>query len=343
MTGDGPVGDRIRAQGITVRELKMAHGVPNPIAIARLATMFRADHVSAVQTWLYHADLVGGLAGQMARVPVAWGIHHGALDPEYTSRRLRLTVRLAARLSGWIPARIVCCSQASRDTHVGLGYDPARMLVIPNGFDLCAFQPNLEARAHFRAELGLDELAIAIGMIGRFVPLKNHRLFIDAAKTVSERCSSVHFVMAGTGVDRDDADLAGWIGQTGLQDRFHLLGQRADMPALMAGLDLLAMPSRVEAFPMVIGEAMASGAPCIATDVGDAALVIGQTGRIVPPGNAPALAGAMIELATLPPPARKSLGITARERIADLYDIESIATRYADLWLDLAQNSKSCE
>jgi glycosyltransferase involved in cell wall biosynthesis len=217
------------------------------------------------------------------------------------------------------------------------------MLLIPNGFDLRAFGPNPEARAHFRTELGLDDHAIAVGMIGRFVPLKNHRMFLDAATSVGERCPSTRFVLAGAGVDGENAELAAWIGQTGLPDRFHLLGQRPDMPKLMAGLDLLAMPSRVEAFPMVLGEAMACGVPCIAADVGDAALIIGKTGRIVPPGDAMALAGALVDLASLPFEVRRSLGITARERIAERYDIETVAARYTDHWLALAGRSPLCE
>ena len=210
------------------------------------------------------------------------------------------------------------------------------MMVIPNGFDLAKFQPDGSARASVRAELGLSAETKLIGMAARFHPQKDHANFVAAAKCLHATMPAVHFVLWGKDVNWDNADLAGWIDEAGLRDCFHLLDLRLDAPRLTAALDVAALSSaRGEAFPMVIGEAMACAVPCAVTDVGDAKSMVAETGRTVPPGNADALAHAWQELLSMSDEERSLLGQRARQRVMEQYDIRKTSGQYAQLYKDI--------
>lgn len=332
LTEEGPLAQKLRALGVPVKALGMRPGFPDPRALARLAGWLRAARPALVQTWMYHADLVGGLAARWAGPPVVWGLHNNVLQPRSTKRTTLWTVKACARLSPWLPVKIISCSQAAAEAHARLGYRREKMVIIPNGFDLQAFKPDAAARAGVRAELGLPEDAPLIGLAARYDPIKDHRSFVEAAARLAQCFPDVHFLLCGEGVTWQNPELAGWIRQQGLQDSFHLLGRREDMPRLTAALDIAANSSIGEAFSNAIGEAMACGVPCAVTDVGDSALIVGETGRVVPPGDPQALAAAWQELLELSPPARAQLGLAARQRVEQHFSLAAIAARYADVY-----------
>lgn len=342
LTDEGPIADQIRALNIPVRNLRLRRGAPNPLVVASLARRLKRDHVAVVQTWLYQADLVGGLAARLSRIPVAWGIHNSRLDGDAVGRSLALSIwacRVAAR---FVPDCIVCCAESARAVHVEMGYPAGKMTVIPNGFELDRFQANPKARHRIRAKLGIGPGAPMVLIAGRFVPLKNHRLFVEAAGIVANRHPDAQFVMVGEGLDRSNRELSGWINTAGKPARFHALGRRTDMPDLLSAVDVVALTSRTEAFPLVIGEAMATGIPCVSTDVGDAQQLIGDTGRIVPEPDAAAFAAALSELVALTHEERCALGRRARARMESEFDINIIADRYDLLWRRLAARERPC-
>jgi hypothetical protein len=124
LTASGPIGDRLEAQGVPVQALGMRPGSPDPIAVARLASWLRQSPPALVQTWMYHADLVGGIAARLAgNAPVIWGIRNSNLDVVRSRRSTRWTVKLCALFSRWVPQRIISCSETARRIHAGLGYD----------------------------------------------------------------------------------------------------------------------------------------------------------------------------------------------------------------------------
>ncbi|NEP28701.1 glycosyltransferase, partial [Moorena sp. SIO3I6] len=214
-----------------------------------------------------------------------------------------------------------------------LGYSSQNSCVIPNGFDTSLFKPSLEARAAFRSELGLSEQSILIGLIGRYHPMKDHPNFIRAASLLVKEFPDVHFIMVGTEVDQDNNFLSSLIQDLGLSNHIHLLGERSDIPRLTAALDINTLASAYgEAFPLVIGEAMSSGVPCVVTDVGDSAWIVGNTGRVVPPRNSEALARAWKELILMGNEGRKVLGKAARSRIIDSFSINSVVAQYESLY-----------
>jgi glycosyltransferase involved in cell wall biosynthesis len=286
---------------------------------------------------MYHADLAGGLAALFSgNPPVVWGLHHTVAERGALKASTYAVARLNAWLSHFIPKRIVCCAEATRKTHLCLGYDSSKMIVISNGIDTSAFHPDLSARLAVRTELGIDDATPLIGLCARFDPQKDHENFLRAAGLFLAERPDVHFVLWGQGVDENNASLMDWAKSVKIGDNLHLLGLRSDTPRLMAALDAAALSSAYgEAFPLVVGEAMACGVPCAVTDVGDSGLIVSDTGKVVPPRDSAALAKAWVDLLALPESERLSLGVRARQRIVDHYSVDKMVSAYSQLYRDI--------
>ena len=338
LTGILDLAEKMRGMGAGVRTLNMKTSAPNPLLVMRLAQWIRESKPDVIHTWMYHANLVGVLAARLAgNVPVVWGIHNSALDPRINKRRTMLVNRICAFLSRRFPARIVCCSEASLRIHGSLGYSGEKMVVIPNGFDLEKIKPDPDARASVRQELGIPLDAPLIGIAARFHPQKDHRNFVRAAARLHKQMSDIHFLLCGLDITWQNSQLAGWIETAGIRDCCHLLGVRQDMTRLFAGMDIATTASLGgEAFPLVIGEAMACGAPCVVTDVGDCALIVGETGTVVAPGDPEALAEAWRNLIEAGPRVRHRLGIAARRRVQQHFALPVIVERYQTIYSRLA-------
>ncbi len=337
LSDEGVYGTKIRSLNIPIHSLGMRSGIPSPWAFFRLVDILRRIRPAVIQTWMYHADLIGGLAGLVVRVPVIWGIRNYSLDPAFVKEGTIRVARLNARLSKRIPQKVVVCSDGARRQHVGIGYDPGKFVTIPNGYNLDQFRPAPPARSSLRHELGLDPNAFLIGLVARFDPLKDHQTFIKAAAIFLGQFPDTHFVLCGSGISLENAAIVRWIDAAGVRAKFHLLGFREDVPYIMAGLDINTLSSVGEAFPNVLGEAMACGIPCVTTDVGDAAEIVGDTGIVVQPGDPQALARGWDQLIELTVQERVSLGERARERIHSLYDIHQIAKQYEALYASNAR------
>jgi glycosyltransferase involved in cell wall biosynthesis len=340
LTDRGPTAAKIEALDVPVRALGMMRGVPNPLAIRRIAKILRRSRPQVVHTWMYHSNLLGGLAAQAAgRIPVIWGIHHSRVDTQDTKRSTVWTVRACAWFSKQLPARIICCANSSELAHVQLGYDSKKMEVIYNGIDTELFRPNPEARLALRSRLGLPPDALLIGMAGRLHRHKDHRTFFAAARLLRKEFSDVHFVLCGEGLVADNAKLAPEIAE-GLAGHCHLMGEQREMPAFYGGLDIAANSSLTEAFPLAVGEAMACGVPCVVTDVGDSPAMVGETGRIVPPRQPALMAHAWGELISAGAEARRMLGDAARERVVTRFSVTQFAQQYQSLYRNVA--SRAC-
>jgi len=319
--------------GIPVHCLGMRRQSPNPWYLLKLIAMIRRQKPDVIQTWMYHADLIGGLAAKLGgNVPVIWGIHNSSLDLVGNRRSTIWVARLSARLSRRLPLKIVCCSEASLKAHSDMGYIRGKMLVINNGFDLASFKADSAARFSVRRELGLDEGACLVGLVARFDPQKDHQNFVEAAAILSSRMPNVHYLLCGDGITRDNEQLCSWIMDKGLDGNFHLLGRRRDVPRLTAALDVACSSSRREAFPLVVGEAMACGVPCVATDVGDSAFIVGGKGKVVPPSDPFALARGLQEILEMDNVSRDRLGREVRERVKGNFDLSMIVERYETLY-----------
>jgi len=339
MLTPGPLAEKMRALGVSVESLDMRRGIPNPRGLISLVKLLRRTRPNIVQCWMYHADLLGGLAARMAgRMPLLWGIRNSTLDAKTSKRTTIQVVRLCARLSRLLPSRIICCSKEAMRIHIDLGYAAQKFVVIPNGFDLDLFKPDPAARREVRGELGVRDDAILIGLGARFDPQKDHLNFVEAASVLAARHANVEFVLWGDEITWDNHILADAIAKSGFGARFHLLGWRGDTSRLSAALDIGALSSAYgEAFPNVLGEIMACGVPCVATNVGDSALIIADTGRVVPIRDSQALTSGWEELISIGPDKRADLGAAARRRVQAHFKLSDVVSRYETVYLDLAR------
>ncbi|MEM7025681.1 MAG: glycosyltransferase, partial [Pseudomonadota bacterium] len=241
-------------------------------------------------------------------------------------------IRLGAALSSK-PHTIIYNARISADQHERLGYDPSKTVVIPNGFDCTLLRPRPEQGDWLRHELGIPATRTVVGMVARNHPQKDVGNVVRALSLLAEGGTDVHFVITGPGFDAGNAELTHLLGEAGIGDRVTRLGQRKDIPDLVPGFDLLVLPSAWgEGFPNALGEAMACGVPCVTTDVGDSAWIVGTSGIVVPPSNPEALAEGLGRLVALGPDGRRQLGEQARQRVIDNFEIDDIVSRYEGLY-----------
>lgn len=339
MTEPGAIADGIRALSVPVETLGMRRGIPDPRAVWRLHGILRRIRPAVLQTWLYHSDLLGLVAGRLAGVPaIAWNIRCSTMDERYTRGLGRLTVKMLAWMSKG-PQVVVSNSFAGIEVHEQFGYRPRRWEMIPNGFDLDQFRPDAKAYRDVREELGLTATTDVIGLVARFDPIKDHQTFLAAAARLAATTPAVHFVLVGPGVDPSNSALIESARKLGVLDKTHMLGERSDIARLTAAMDVATCSSKGEGFANVIGEAMACGVPVVCTDVGDARAIVGETGLLVRPGDAPALAEAWARLLDVGSSERQKLGASARQRISDRYSLRAVADSYAALFTDLARRN----
>jgi glycosyltransferase involved in cell wall biosynthesis len=341
----GPVGEKFSNIGISVYTLKINREFPNPFILIRLLLILKKIRPDVIQTWLYHADLIGGIAGKIMGVPVVWSIRHNNLSPDVNKKKTLFVVKLLALMSSYIPAKIISCSISSKLTHSQYGYSANNIEVIPNGFDLDQFFPDKEAYKSVRIELDLKKDQIIIGLVGRFDRQKDHQNFIESAALLLSKKPEVVFVLCGAGINRKNKILLQWIMKTGKDNSFFLLGQRNDINRLTAAFDIAVSSSCGEGFSNVIGEAMSCEVPCVATDVGDSKYIIGETGIIVPPKDSQALAEALGSMLTMEGKDRRSLAKKARKRIEHNFTISGVLHQYEYLWelLGGGELGGSCE
>ncbi|MGK4922856.1 glycosyltransferase family 4 protein [Bordetella hinzii] len=338
LTDEGVYGARLRAAGITVHALGMPRGRVTLSGVRALRALLRAEAPDAVQTWMYHADLIGGLAARLAGIKaVAWGIRNSGDHLDRSSRSARMVLRACAALSRWVPRAIVCAAQDAAQRHRALGYDGRSMVVIPNGYDLSRYAPDAEAGARMRARWGVGADVPLIGCVARWDPLKDHRNLLAAMGQLLREGQELKCVLVGRGMTPGNADLVALIESEGLRGRVLLTGPSDDVAAVMNSLDLHVLSSCAEGFPNVVAEAMACGTPCVVTDVGDAAHIIGDTGVVVPAEQPAALARGIAQaLREVGARGRAAAGAAGRERVLALFDLGRMVRAYEAVWRRIA-------
>lgn len=335
LTDQGVLGKQLNEQRITVYCLGMSSIVKGPIAFLKLRKLLKQLRPDIVHTWMYHADLLGGLAARSSGFRnLVWCIR--STDIRKGGSKVTLLVRkVCAWLSGWLPRVIVCAADASRQVHELVGYAPGKMHVIPNGFELEKLLPKRMQGALVRDELGVSQNCKVVITVGRFNPVKDHKTFIEAAGKVAAQRDDVRFMLVGRGLERSNAPLMSMINATGHSDAFYLLGERNDVPACLQASDVFCLHSVTEGFPNVLGEGMAVGLPCVTTDVGDAAYLLAQPEWVVPASSPDRLAEKLIAMLSLPEVTRSAYGAAAALRIRQHFALEAISKRYYELYSSL--------
>lgn len=330
----GVLRESIEGLGVPVRSLDLSRGLPGPGSAARAWSVFRGLSGDLLQGWMYHGNIAATLGARIVkgRQPVIWNIRHSLHDIKKEKRLTAGLIRLGARLSG-MPGAIIYNSEVSARQHEAIGYARARRKVIPNGVDCDEYKPCPERRAAMRQAIGCSETVTLVGMIARNHPMKNAEGLLRAVSKLTPGHPDLHLLIAGRGHDWQNQDLAAKVQELGLAGRVSLLGERRDVADVMPALDILVLPSSWgEGFPNVVAEAMASGVPCVVTDIGDSAMVVGDHGIVVAADDDEALRSGVHHLIDIEADRRRALGAAGRKRIRERFSIEEVGRCYSSVY-----------
>jgi len=343
LTTLGKVGEQLQEIGVEVHAVGMRANFNLLGAIFSLTRCIRLSSPDLVQTWMYHADLIGGIAAKLARCKlVVWGIRCSDI-PQVGLSTTRMTIALCAFLSSRLPTKIVCCANAARRAHLAVGYAQSKMIVIPNGFNLAVFDPSTIDQDEARSNFGFQPNDIVVGNVGRYDRLKDQHTFVQAAMIIARKHRNVKFLMVGRDVEPSNLTLYRQISSSDFCDRFLLVGESNDVARCLASMNVFCLSSRKEGFPNVVGEAMAMQLPCVVTDAGDAADIVSDIGVVVEPGSAEGLAGGIEKMINKGQAERRKLGALGRQRIEQHYSIQRCAEAYEKLYSTLIDEERSSQ
>jgi glycosyltransferase involved in cell wall biosynthesis len=327
---DGPIAATLRAGGIRVFELGTKNSALHATIPFKLRSLVRKLSPHIVQGWMYHGNALAALATPKG-IPLAFNIRQSLPDLGAEKYLTRLIIRLGTAVSGRAGA-IIYNSQRARSDHESLGYVARNATVIPNGFDTSKFSPSEALRRACRAELGLSDNDFVAGTVGRYHPVKNQRLFLEAAASLLGRGERLRFVIVGRDVSAASSGLVAYAKTLGIAERILFVEEYHSVPGLMNALDVFCLTSNAEGFPNVVGEAMACGVPIVATDVGDVARLVGNAGRLVDVGDSEALARELAAAARRTLEDRRAVAQFARARIETEFAEGRMLNAYASLY-----------
>lgn len=313
----GSVASQIEDLGVEVTDLGLRPGRITLGALWRLRRMLRDARPDVVHGWMYHGCIAAWaglkLLPKRQRATQVWAVHHSLQDIKNEKRSTQMVVRMMAALSRKIEL-ITYCSGVSQQQHEAIGFCPDRVELIANAVDTEVFKPDPDARARLSEIAGIPEGRLIIGNVARNHPMKDHVAMVKATAQLAEMGHDVHAVLVGEGHHGSLADQAAQ--DLGISDRVSIIETRPDIHRIVPGFDIFLLSSAWgEAFPLAVSEAMAAEVPCVVTDVGDCAMLVGDTGRVVPPAQPEKQALAVAELIDEGPVARATLGKLARERV----------------------------
>lgn len=340
LMGRDTYGKFIEALDIPVHTLEINQGQLPLDKIGKLTQIIHQQQPDLIQGWMYHGNLAAQFSSWITgkKTPVLWSIHHSLHSLGSEKFLTQVLIRLGG-LTAKLVSKIAFVSEKSRVQHQKLGYPAGNSCAIPNGFDISVFKPSDTDKNQFRDEVGLARESILIGSIARYHPMKDHANFLKAAQILLAEFPKTNFLLVGTDVDEQNPSLSNLIVELNIGERVTLMGERRDIPKIASALDIMTSSSAFgEAFPLVIGEAMSCGVPCVVTDIGDSASIVGDTGKIVPPQNPQALANAWKELIVLGEKGRQVLGKKARQKVIKHYSLDAIVDQYENLYLHILNN-----
>jgi glycosyltransferase involved in cell wall biosynthesis len=335
---EGIYGDRLRRAGASVHALAMPRGRVSWRGVRALYRIIRQERPDVIHGWMLHANLLAGAVGRVAGTrAVIWTVLNPDLDRSRNNWSTRAVGHLLAAGSRFVPAAAIFVSESSRLAHEAVGFRPPKTIIIRNAVDIMEFQPDGAARRRVRGEWRVSDGEMLLGFVARWDVHKDHRTLLDALSRVPPAARPFRCAFVGPGMEEGNPELMAVIARLGLQPSVILAGAREDIPAVMNALDVHVLSSVMEAGPNVVLEAMACGTPCVVSDVGAAALMVEDTGWVVPPG-APAAMAAAIEtaIATIRRDGRDALARRCRERVAAQFSQELTLGQYLDLWHGVA-------
>lgn len=292
----GPLEAELREQGVPVRLIGKEGRWDVARFLRRLLRAIQDERPDILHSYLDVPNVLAALLRPtLPGVKIVWGVRASNMDLSRYDRFSRVMFHLTRRLSR-IPDLIITNSRAGAEYHRARGFPRERVVVVPNGIDTDRFRPDAAARASVRAGWGVGERDLLVGVVGRLDPMKDHPTLLRAASLLCGEVPEARFVVLGDGPPEYRRALQQLTRELGIEDKVGWYPARASISQVYSALDLLCSASRFgEGFPNVVGEAMASGTPCVVTDVGDSAWVVGPTGLVASPGDARRLAASLRE------------------------------------------------
>jgi len=328
--GEGPLANDLRRADVPIRFLNKRGRWDQVGFIGRLIRAMRAEQPDILHSYLVVPNLLTILIKPLfPRMKMVWGVRSSHVDVGQYGLLSRFVTRVEVLLSPFAD-RIIVNSQAGRDYQIKKGFAQHKLIVIPNGIDTDQFCPDMAARQQVRAEWGIAADEQVIGLVARLDAMKDHPTFLRAAALLAWERSDARFVCVGDGPEAYRHELQQLNAELGITNRVIWTGARRDMPAVYNALDICASSSYGEGFPNVIGEAMACGVPCVATDVGDSAWIIGDMGIVVPPRDPQALADGWRKMLAAPVD-----HVAVRARIVALFSRAALIKNTAEALYDL--------
>ena len=300
-----------------------------------LIRLLRLLNPDIVQTWLVHADFVGGIAARLASIKkIIWNVRYSDLKLGKAKLTTIIIIKILSKLSYLIPKSIVIASKRAKKIYEIEGYDKKKLRFIPNGYDFSILKPSKFQKINFQKKNKIKKKIPLIGKVARYDPKKDHLNLIKALSLIRSKNVNFSCVLIGTNINQSNIKLVSKIKELKLSNHVKLLGQNDDITKVMNGLDVYIQSSSYgEGFPNVVAEAMSCGTPCVVTDVGDARFIVGKNGWIVPPNNsiklAKAIEKALSEIGTSHWSRRCN---KARLRIKDNFNIINMIKSYSNLW-----------
>ena len=336
----GDVGDRLRNEGIEVTSLHLKSFLFLPFSFFKLLFLIKKQKPDLIQTWLYHADLIGSFASFLLGFKkIIWNIRSSdALLGKGLSVSGYLSMKLCALISHHIPHTIISVAERAKDQHLKQGYCENKFKVIQNGFSLEEFNPKLGVTKNLREKIDLMQGFKIIGSVGRYNEYKDYKTLIAASEIMLSKRKDILFVLIGEGLEDSNKELRELLINHGVDNNFRLLGKRNSINELILLFDVFCLHSVSEGFPNVLGEAMSSGIPCVSTDAGDAGILLGDTGRLVEVGQPKQLSKALLEVLDLPPEKIKEISKLGRERIKSRFSINRIVKKYEELYEEISMS-----
>ncbi len=334
----GPLEEELRSAGIKTVHVRKNGRWDLPAFFLRLLAAARTEQPDIVHSYLTESNVLGVLMKPFLRgARVVWGLRDSQTDAALWGFLGRLSFRLSRLLSHRADG-IIANSAAGRDYYIAQGFPADRLTVIPNGIDVGRFAPDPDAGSRLRAAWRIAPETFLIGHVGRLNVMKDHATLLRATAMACDRHPDARLVCIGGGDPVYGAHLRRLAGELGLADKVSWQPARGDMTAAYNALDALVSSSSFgEGFPNVVAEAMSCGVPCVVTDVGDSAHLVGDACFAAPPSQPQALADALCRLLETDPAAMTELKARARARIVNTFSTPQLVRRTREALLQFAR------
>ncbi len=285
-----------------------------------------------VQTWLVHGDFIGGIAARLAGLKnIIWNVRYSNLEFGKAKFTTILIIKILCKLSFFIPRLIIVVSKSAKKTCKELGYDAKKLYLIANGYDLSVIKSFKVQK--IRSKYKIKKKIPLIGKVARYDKKKDHTNLFNALNLIKKKNIKFHCFLVGKNIDKNNLNLINQINKLKLSNCIKLLGQKNNIIEIMNEIDLLVQSSSYgEGFPNVVAEAMACGTPCVVTNVGDAAFIVGKTGWVVPSKNPQKLASAIEKALSFIKKNSFKKNNKPRLRIKKNFSIKKMLNQYRIVW-----------